>query len=450
MKTPSKPATPPTTFASPPRTAPPTARSAGLCNRPSSAMPPRADRTANSPNTRIAQAPKEMGDHPLNMSAGTFADWNSMCQNRSGRPRSIVKSAPERIAPQAATLYPVRTTGRSSGPPNQSRTTARKQAPPASPPTKKYGMMNQVQCGAPLKKVSDMGGGGSARVRGDFLHAPLAQADERQQSEDRRARGREGGAPAEGPRRQLRVRRQPVHLRLVHQQVERVEAAQRPVRLGAVQLRLHALRAELVHALVGPRAQLRDRAELDRVGRTRLGAGRLEPHLQAVVAQRAFLRRGGHGVDVYHAERAGGDTGPAAVADVRLDHDRVELRPDDGPRRAHLEAAGLDAVLAHVAHHQPAAVVGTFELLDEPDVPPVDAVEPPGVVVAVPAQLPEPAVRGRELVPFLTRDFARLAPDAHRGVGEESHGLRHIRPSPRCRRTPCLRGSTRWDHPPRR
>src|SRR2546422_2363935 len=64
-------------------------------------MPPRADRTANSPNTRIAQAPKEMGDHPLNMSAGTFADWNSMCQNRSGRPRSIVKSAPERIAPQA-------------------------------------------------------------------------------------------------------------------------------------------------------------------------------------------------------------------------------------------------------------------------------------------------------------------------------------------------------------
>src|SRR2546425_1066345 len=115
MKTPSKPATPPTTFASPPRTAPPTARSAALCSRPSSAMPPRADRTANNPNKRIPQAPKEMGDHPLNMSAGTFADWNSMCQNRSGRPRSIVRSAPERIAPQAATLYPVRTTGRSSG-----------------------------------------------------------------------------------------------------------------------------------------------------------------------------------------------------------------------------------------------------------------------------------------------------------------------------------------------
>ncbi len=34
---------------------------------------------------------------------------------------------------------------------------ARKYAPPASPPMKKYGMMNQVQCGAALKNVSDMG-----------------------------------------------------------------------------------------------------------------------------------------------------------------------------------------------------------------------------------------------------------------------------------------------------
>src|SRR5207245_1023676 len=159
MKTPSKPATPPPTRASPPRTTPPTARSAGLRNRPSSAAPPRADRTANSPNKRIAQAPKEMGDHPLNMSAGTFADWNSICQNRSGRPRSIVRSAPERIAPQAATLYPLRTSGRSSGRPDHSTTPAR----------------------------------------------------------------------------------QPVHLRLVHEQVERVEPAERAIRVCAVQLGLDAL-----------------------------------------------------------------------------------------------------------------------------------------------------------------------------------------------------------------
>src|SRR3989454_1457141 len=156
MKSPSRPPTPATSLATPPRTTPPTTRSAGIWSRPSSALAPRAESTENSPNKRIAHAPKEMGDHALNMMAGRFADWNSMCQKRSGRPRSIVRSRPERIAPPAATSYPVRTTGRSSGPPNQSKTAARKYAPPASPPTKKYGMMNQVQWGAPVKKVSDI------------------------------------------------------------------------------------------------------------------------------------------------------------------------------------------------------------------------------------------------------------------------------------------------------
>src|SRR5206468_12869786 len=84
-----------------------------------------------------------------------------------------------------------------------------------------------------------------------------------------------------------------------------------------------------------------------------------------------------------------------------------------------------DAVLAHVAHHEPAAVVGTLELLDELHMAPVSAVEPPRVVVAVPAHFGHPAVLGGELVPVLARDLARLAPDADRGVGEESHGFGH-------------------------
>src|SRR2546422_8917023 len=46
-------------------------------------------------------------------------------------------------------------------------------------------------------------------------------------------------------------------------------------------------------------------------------------------------------------------------------------------------------------------------------------------VVAVAAQLPDAAVLGRELVPFLARDLARLAADANRGVGEEPHGFGH-------------------------
>src|SRR5438270_8316827 len=232
MNMPSRPATPPTTFASPlpPRTAPPTARSAGFRSRPSSAMPPSADRTAKNPNTRMPQAPKEMGDHPLNMMAGKFADWNSMCQKRSGRPRSTVSSAPETIAPTAATLYPVRTTGRSSGPPNQSTTAARREAPPAIPPTKKYRMMSQVQCGAPLKKVSDIAGSSPALL----VHAPFPQAYDGQQSEDGRARHGEAPAPGEVRGRQLRMTRQPVDLGLVHEEIEGVQPAERSGRACAV------------------------------------------------------------------------------------------------------------------------------------------------------------------------------------------------------------------------
>src|SRR5438034_6090183 len=189
------PPTPETNLASPPRTTPPTARSAAFRSRPSSALAPSAESTENSPNRRIAHAPKEMGDHPLNMIAGKFADWKSMCQKRRGRPRSIVRSKPERIAPTAATSYPVRTTGRSSAPPTQSRRADRRYAPPASPPTKKYGIMNQVQWGAPLKKVSDIAGASPCAAL--FVHAPLPQADERQHAQDGGARHREGGALGE-------------------------------------------------------------------------------------------------------------------------------------------------------------------------------------------------------------------------------------------------------------
>src|SRR5437868_4248279 len=445
MKMPSRPAPAPTSFASPPCTAPPTARSVGLWRRPSSAMPPTAARTEKSPNARMAHAPKEMGDHPLNMTAGRFADWNSMCQKRRGRPRSIVSSAPETIAPTAATLYPLRATGRSSGPPNQSKTAARKEAPPAIPPTKKYRTMNQVQCGAPLKNVSDIAGSSPALL----VHAPFPQAYDGQQSEDGRAGHGEAPALGEVRGRQLRMARQPVDLGLVHEEIEGVQPAERSGRACAVELRGDALGLELSDALLGAGPQLGDRPELDRVGGTGLGARRLEPHLEPVVAQGALLGRARHRIDVDHAERARGDAGPAPVAHVGLDHHRVELGADDRAGGAHLQASCLDAVLAHVAHHQPAAVVRALELLDEAHVSPMDAVQPARVVVAVAGELPHAAVLGWELVPFLARDLARFAADANRRVGEESHGFGHITPSPRCRRTPCLRGWTRWDLRPR-
>ena len=86
-------------------------------------------------------------------------------------------------------------------------------------------------------------------------------------------------------------------------------------------------------------------------------------------------------------------------------------------------------MLADVAHHQPAAVLAVLgELLDELDVPPVDAVELRGVVVAVAAQRVHAAVGAGQLVPLLAGDLARLAADADRRVGVEPHRLGHDAP----------------------
>ena len=69
------------------------------------------------------------------------------------------------------------------------------------------------------------------------------------------------------------------------------------------------------------------------------------------------------------------------------------------------------------------------ELLDELDVPPVDAVEPARVVVAVAAQRVDAAVGAGKLVPLLARHLARLAADADGGVGVEPHRLSHRPPT---------------------
>src|SRR2546430_10647269 len=148
-------------------------------------------------------------------------------------------------------------TGRSSGRPNHSSRAARKYAPPESPPTKKYGMMNQVQCGAPLKNVS----GGMTRAPRPararvFVHPPFAQADERQHTHDGRARHRETRALAEVLCRQLGMPWQAVYLGLVHQQVEGVQPAERSSRARAVQLRVDALGLELGDPFLGAGPQL--------------------------------------------------------------------------------------------------------------------------------------------------------------------------------------------------
>src|SRR5205823_10726476 len=80
-----------------------------------------------------------------------------------------------------------------------------------------------------------------------------------------------------------------VDLGLVEEQEESAEAADAIVRIPAVQLRaVPALGLELREPCVGALPQLLERAELDRLRRAGLRAGRLVPALQPVVAERAL------------------------------------------------------------------------------------------------------------------------------------------------------------------
>src|SRR3954454_15470663 len=103
----------------------------------------------------------------------------------------------------------------------------------------------------------------------------------------------------------------------------------------------------LFQSRIGPLAQLVQRAELDRVGRARLGARRLRPDPEPVVAERALPGAAVVLPLVDDAVGAGGDAVAAAVADVLLHDHGVELRPEQGSGRTDVETCGVGAVLAY-------------------------------------------------------------------------------------------------------
>ncbi len=180
---------------------------------------------------------------------------------------------------------------------------------------------------------------------------------------------------------------------------------------------------------------------MELVGQALAQAGS-RPSLLAVVAEGALEGAAVVGDLGYDAVGAGRDAVAAAVADVGLDVDVIELVADDGACRAGLLARRLDAVLAHVAHESPAPqgvelgpagqrlrhVLGEryevdvagqaalLRVLDERDVAPGRARELLCVVVGVAGQL---VAVGRELVPLLAGDLAGLAPYTDRRVGQE-------------------------------
>src|SRR5262249_15327416 len=121
------------------------------------------------------------------------------------------------------------------------------------------------------------------------------------------------------------------------------------------------------------RSQLLDRAELYGIGRAGLRASRLDAVLLPVVTERAFASMAVWFAAAYDAERASRDAIAAAVADVLLHVNIAEFVVDDGACRTCLLAGRLDAMLANIAHHQPAAraiSAAAVELFDERDVAP--------------------------------------------------------------------------------
>src|SRR6266540_3427688 len=195
--------------------------------------------------------------------------------------------------------------------PTRSISVPMKYTPDAMPPRKKYRMIHQPHSGAATIRPSISSPyrkGKSQKVKGknvgvDFafcllpftffcltilriqpIDTPNAEREQRRQPDRDRAADAEQRRGQHRPGGQLGRARQPVNLGLVHQQVEGVQAAE-DLLVGAVELSLGvALALKLRQPGVGALAQILDWAELDRLGRARLRAGRHQVMLEPIVA----------------------------------------------------------------------------------------------------------------------------------------------------------------------
>ena len=228
------------------------------------------DTKVNRPKTPTAQAPIDIGSQNLKV--------RIMFMNRVGTPRSAMSKSPH---------------GRHQR--------QREQVAHA----------RHVAVARAAEVVGD--GGGEVRAPGDAAEEevpddhhlpvgrlkhrgpPLLAVAERQEHAEADSQGRADGEQRvddDVALRQLRIVRQVVDRRLGQQQEERVEAAQEAAGVGTVQLGvLEAHLLERLHPLLRLAHQLVAEAELDGLGRARLGAGRAQAVVDAVVAERALRWR---------------------------------------------------------------------------------------------------------------------------------------------------------------
>src|SRR5216683_1634803 len=263
------------------------------------------------------------------------------------------------------------------------------------PPKKKYQTIKRCQSGL-------------LSIAAPLVAAAIPEGNDRPYADQERRAYREQGIDQHVALGQERLLGQTVRGRLVEQEEEGVQAAQRALRVGAVELRLlvaHLL--ERCDPLVGLGHELVAEPELNRLRRARLRAGRPEAVVDAVVAERALVGPSRVVVERDDAERARADTVPAAVADILVDVHGAELGPVDRAGGARVKAARLGAVLAHVRHEKPGELAIGLRLLDEAD----EAVGLVGerrviLVGAGPLRL-----LARQLVPLLARHLAGSATD---------------------------------------
>src|SRR5713101_9440047 len=293
------------------------------------------------------------------------------------------------------------------------------------PPRKKYQTISQCQSGdLSIAAVLGMAAWGMAAWG---MAAPLAKCHDRAHAhQEGRAHG-EKRIHLHVALRQKRLLRQGVGRRPVEEQEEGIETPQRPVRIGAVQLRvLVAHLLERGHALLRLGHELVTEAELDGIRGARFGAGGPEPVVDPVIAEGALVGAPRVVVERDHPEGAGADAVPAAVAHVLIDVDGAELRAVDGPGRAGVETAGLGAVLAHVRHEEPGQLTVRLGLLYEADEA-IGLVGKRRVVLVGPRPL---RLLGGQLVPLLAGDLASATADAQRGVREHRQRAGHGYTSP--------------------
>src|SRR5262245_4331874 len=253
----------------------------------------------------------------------------------------------------------------------------------------------------------------------------IAEREERTQpDEDGRADG-EQRVDDDVALRDLRILRKVVRGWLCQQQEERVQATQKTLLIGPIELGvLEAHRLQGLHTLAGLRDQLVAEPKLDGLGRTSLGARGPEAVVDAVIAEGALLGRAGVLVEADDPERARRHAVPTAVADVLVDVDGTELRSVNRAGRARVQTSRLSAVLANVGHQEPGEVparagAGRFHEAHEPE----RRVGEVRLILIAPGPL---GLLHAELVPLLAGDLAGPTADTQGGVREHrqcaSHG----------------------------